>query len=215
MSPSVAAHPCPMPVPGHRVRAPREWGWCLSWSQHCRQHRGDDGPSWGCSRCVSKGKRLGKALIWARRGGSTSVDAHGTRAPPPGPQSLHFTFFPREKPRTSCGPYQIKIPKYSSYRLGNGIFAPPGGEEPVPAATPSTHRGHPECVGAGGSLASRAPRGRLELASLAVTLGLLWKAVFSAGSVNPGQVFGVCGDFLAPRRAASPLENPCSLQRDN
>lgn len=74
----------------------------------------------------------------ARRGGGTSACAHGACATPRAPEVCSLILFLRENPRTSCGPRQIKIPKYSSCRLGNGISAPPGRAEPVPAATPST-----------------------------------------------------------------------------
>lgn len=130
----------------------------------------------------------------ARRGGGTSACAHGPRAPPRAPEVCSLILFLRENPRTSCGPRQIKIPKYSSCRLGNGISAPPGGAEPVPAATPSTP-GDVLSVGEqAGAWPAGPPGGARSRHLRRLPTGSLEGCVF-CWICKPRACVWVCGDF--------------------
>lgn len=130
----------------------------------------------------------------ARRGGGTSACAHGARAPPRAPEVCSLILFLRENPRTSCGPRQIKIPKYSSCRLGNGISAPPGRAEPVPAATPSTP-GDVLSVGEQAGAWPAGPPGGVRSRHLRrLPTGSLEGCVF-CWICKPRACVWVCGDF--------------------
>lgn len=141
---------------------------------------------------LAEGKALG--FDPARRGGGTSACAHGPRAPPRAPEVCSLILFLRENPRTSCGPRQIKIAKYSSCRLGNGISAPPGGAEPVPAATPSTP-GDVLSVGEQAGAWPAGPPGGVRSRHLRrLPTGSLEGCVFCC-ICKPRACVWVCGDF--------------------
>lgn len=139
----------------------------------------------------------------ARRGGGTSACAHGARAPPRAPEVCSLILFLRENPRTSCGPRQIKIPKYSSCRLGNGISAPPGRAEPVPAATPST-LGDVLSVGEQAGAWPAGPPGGVRSRHLRrLPTGSLEGCVF-CWICKPRACVWVCGDFSSQAGSQSP-----------